>query len=60
MADFPQQGGSEGTWGTELINFFKEAFHMSDIFGGELAIVCNQGQVVTNQNQVLTNIDRSL
>jgi len=60
MADFPEQGGSEGSWGTELINFFKKVFHISGTFGGTLAIVCNQGQVVTNQNQVVTNVDRSL
>lgn len=60
MADFPAQGGSTGTWGTALINFFKKTFHMSGTFGGLLAIVCNQNQVVCNQNQVVTNIDRSL
>lgn len=60
MADFPAQGGSEGSWGTELINFFKKAFHLSEDYGGQLTVVTNQGQVMTNQGQVLTNVDRSL
>jgi hypothetical protein len=60
MADFPVQGFNEDTWGTELIAFFKKAFHMSGDNGGLLAIVCNQNQVVCNQNKVVTNIDRSI
>jgi len=60
MADFPEQGASEGSWGTELINFFKRTFHMSGKFGGLLAIVTNKGHVVCNKGQVVTNIDRSL
>lgn len=60
MADFPTQGSNSGTWGTDLINFFKRLFHMSGTFGGTFAIVCNQNQVVCNQNRVVTNIDRRL
>lgn len=59
MADFPAQGANSGTWGTDLINFFKKVFHMSGTFGGLLAIVTNQGHIVINQGQVVTNVDRS-
>lgn len=58
--DFPTQGGNTGTWGTDLINFFKRLFHMSGTFGGTFAIVCNGGHVVCNANTIVTNIDRSL
>lgn len=58
--DFPLQGGSTGIWGTGYFNFFKRLFHMSGTFGGNFAIVCNEGHVVVNANRVVSNIDRSL
>lgn len=58
--DFPLQGGSSGTWGTEYSDFFKQSFHMSGTYGGQIAIVCNEDQVVCNENEVVMNTDRSI
>jgi len=55
MADFPTDGGSEDTWGAELIAFFKQEFFRTGTLAGSLAIVVNEGQVVTNQGQVVVN-----
>lgn len=55
MADFPTVGGSEDSWGDELIEFFKQEFFMSGSKGGSLTIVCNENQVVCNENQVVVN-----
>ena len=60
MADFPSQGGNSNTWGTDLISFFKRVFHLSGTYGGEIAIVVNENQVVCNENLVVFNIDWSL
>jgi len=57
MADFPIQGASTGTWGTEYYNFIKQTFTMSGTHGGQLAVVCNEGHVCTNEDQVLVNIE---
>jgi hypothetical protein len=57
MADFPVQGGSLGTWGTELINFFKKTFTMDGDNGGLLAVVTNEDHVVCNEGQVVVNIE---
>lgn len=57
MSDFPVQGGSEGSWGTEYYDFIKLTHTMDGAHGGELAIVCNENQVVCNENQVVVNIE---
>ena len=54
MADFPQQGGSLGTWGTEYYNFFKRQFFMSGNKGGKIAIVCKDNEVVCKNNEIVT------
>lgn len=60
MADFPSQGGDSGDWGTKLINFFKKAFHMAGSWGGRIANVCKENQVVVKENQVVMKTDRSI
>lgn len=60
MADFPDQGGQSGSWGTDLINFFKIYFQLDGTYGGEIAIVCKDNQVVCKNNQTVTKTDRSV
>jgi len=60
MADFPVQGGSSGTWGTEYSNFIALSFQISGTYGGDIAIVVNDNNVVCNEDEVVMNTDRSL
>ena len=60
MAEFPDQGGDSGDWGTKLINFFKIYFHMEDTYGGRIANVCKENQVICKENQVVVKTDRSI
>ena len=55
MADFPAQGGSSGTWGTELINFFELEHFMDGNNGGKLAVVCCDNEVVCCDNEIVTH-----
>jgi len=52
MATKPAQGGSTGTWGTEL-NAHLEVEH--DANGNHVYVVCNENQVVCNENHVVSN-----
>lgn len=60
MADFPSQGGDSGDWGTKLVNFFKQMFHMAGSWGGQSANVCKENQVVCKENRLLMKTDRSI
>ena len=60
MADWAVQGGSSGTWGTEYYNFIALSFQISGPYGGDIAIVVNENEVVCNEDQVVMNTDRSL
>ncbi|MHC4560809.1 MAG: hypothetical protein ACYS80_26305 [Planctomycetota bacterium] len=50
----PSQGGSDGTWGTEL-NAWLDVEHDSQ--GRHTYIVCNEDRVVCNLDVVVTNSD---
>ena len=52
----PSQGGSDGTWGTEILDFLS-AF--ADISTGEMEIVCYENEVVCYDNNVVTDVDHT-
>ena len=52
----PSQGGSDGTWGTELLDFLG-AF--STVTTGELRVVCYENEVVCYENEVVTDVDHT-
>jgi hypothetical protein len=52
----PAQGGSDGSWGTELLDFLS-AF--SNIATGELRVVCYENEVVCYDNEVVTYVDHT-
>ena len=58
--DFPSQGGDSGDWGTKLINFFKEEFHLAGSWAGQFANVSKENQVVCKNNQIVMKVDRSI
>jgi len=49
----PAQGGSDGTWGTELLDYL-DAF--SNIATGDLRIVCWENEVVCWENDVVCDV----
>jgi hypothetical protein len=49
----PAQGGSDGTWGTEILDFL-DAF--ADIATGDLRILCYEGDVLTWENDVVCDV----
>lgn len=52
MSTHPEQGGSDGTWGTE-----QKAWDLTEhnSTGHHTYMVCNQEQVVCNENVVVSN-----
>lgn len=52
----PAQGGSDGTWGTELLDFLS-AF--SNVATGDLLIVCYEEDVVCYEGDVVTYVDHT-
>ena len=50
-ATLPSQGGSDGTWGTEL-NLWLQFEHASD--GTHDLMLCYEGEVLTYENDILT------
>ena len=57
MADFPTDGGSEDSWGAELIAFFKTHFNMSGTTGGSLAELCYENDILCFENEILTYVE---
>lgn len=51
MATIPSQGGSSGTWGTELNAWLQEE-HASD--GSHSVILVYEGDVLTYEGDILT------
>lgn len=58
--DFPSQGEDAGDWGTKLINFFKQEFHLAGTWAGNFANVCKENQVVCKENQIVCKVDRGI
>lgn len=54
MADFPTDGGSEDSWGAELVAFFERQFNMSGTVGGKIAAICKNNEVVCKGGEIVT------
>lgn len=52
MATHPEQGGSDGTWGTEIMAWL-ETQHDNE--GYHTLFVCNENQVVCNEDVMVCN-----
>jgi hypothetical protein len=60
MAVLPSQGGSEGTWGTELntwllVEHSATGTHTGTTFYASMAsnMVINEDQIITNKNELI-------